>query len=123
MVLNSMVARSLFQRLVLRLSNTDFGSKQKSPPNAGIFVCVTGKVIICSVLAIILYMSNMSYEQTEKRRIMLSWSIVFLVAALIAGILGFGGTAYTIAWIAKVLFILFLMLFLVSLIFSRPRDD
>ncbi|HMJ88611.1 MAG TPA: DUF1328 domain-containing protein [Candidatus Acidoferrum sp.] len=50
---------------------------------------------------------------------MLSWSIIFLVVALIAAFLGFAGIAGTAAWIAKVLFVVFLVLFLVSLIFGR----
>jgi uncharacterized membrane protein YtjA (UPF0391 family) len=54
---------------------------------------------------------------TENR--MLSWSIIFLVVALIAAFLGFAGIAGTAAWIAKVLFVVFLVLFLVSLIFGR----
>ena len=50
---------------------------------------------------------------------MLSWAIIFLVIALIAGVLGFGVVAGTAAWIAKVLFVVFLILFLVSLIGGR----
>lgn len=56
-------------------------------------------------------------EETENH--MLSWSIIFLVVALIAAFLGFAGIAGTAAWIAKVLFVVFLVLFLVSLIFGR----
>lgn len=52
---------------------------------------------------------------------MLSWALTFLVIALIAAVLGFGGIAGSAAWIAQVLFGLFLILFLVSLIFrGRP---
>lgn len=47
---------------------------------------------------------------------MLHYAVVFLVIALIAGVLGFGVIAGTAAWIAKVLFVVFLVLFLVSLI-------
>jgi uncharacterized membrane protein YtjA (UPF0391 family) len=50
---------------------------------------------------------------------MLSWAILFLVIALIAGVLGFGVVAGTTAWIAKVLFVVFLILFIVSLIGGR----
>ena len=52
---------------------------------------------------------------------MLSWALTFLVVALIAGVLGFGGIAGTSAWIAQVLFGLFLILFIVSLIFRGGR--
>lgn len=50
---------------------------------------------------------------------MLSWAIIFLIIALVAGVLGFGVVAGTAAWIAKVLFVVFLILFLVSLIGGR----
>lgn len=50
---------------------------------------------------------------------MLRLAITFLVIALIAAALGFGGIAGTSAWIAKVLFVVFLILFAVSLLFGR----
>lgn len=50
---------------------------------------------------------------------MLSWAIIFLIIALIAAILGFGGLAGTAVGIAKILFFVFLALFIVSLIFGR----
>ena len=51
--------------------------------------------------------------------IMLYWTIVFLVVALVAGGLGFGSLAGTAAVIAKVCFVIFIVLFLVSLIRGR----
>lgn len=50
---------------------------------------------------------------------MLSWTITFLVIALIAAVLGFGVIAGTPAAIAKILFFVFVILFLVSLITGR----
>lgn len=50
---------------------------------------------------------------------MLSWSISFLVIALIAAAFGFAGIAGTAAWIANVLFALLLVLFVVSLFQGR----
>ena len=50
---------------------------------------------------------------------MLSWTLLFLVIAIVAGLLGFGligGTAYMLA---KICFFLFIILFLVSLIRGR----
>ncbi len=47
---------------------------------------------------------------------MLSWAITFLIIALIAAILGFGGIAGTAVGIAKILFFVFLILFLISMI-------
>ena len=47
---------------------------------------------------------------------MLSWALTFLVIALIAAALGFGGIAGTSAGIAKILFFIFLALFVISLL-------
>ncbi len=50
---------------------------------------------------------------------MLSWTLTFLVVALIAGVLGFGVIAGTAAQIAKICFVLFLVFFVVSLLRGR----
>lgn len=47
---------------------------------------------------------------------MLYWALVFLVVALIAGALGFGGIAGTSVGIAKILFFIFLAFMIISLI-------
>ncbi|WP_323040142.1 DUF1328 domain-containing protein [Gemmobacter sp.] len=47
---------------------------------------------------------------------MLGWAVTFLVVALIAGVLGFGGIAGTSVGIAKVLFFIFIILFVISLV-------
>jgi uncharacterized membrane protein YtjA (UPF0391 family) len=47
---------------------------------------------------------------------MLRWALAFLVLALIAAFLGFGGIAAASAGIAKTLFFLFLLIFAVTLI-------
>ena len=53
---------------------------------------------------------------------MLYWALVFLIVALVAGVLGFGGIYVAAAGIAKILFFVFLVLFLVSLLTGmRPR--
>lgn len=49
---------------------------------------------------------------------MLLWALLFLIVAVIAGLLGFGDVASTATGIAKVLFFLFLVLFLVTTIVS-----
>jgi uncharacterized membrane protein YtjA (UPF0391 family) len=46
---------------------------------------------------------------------MFRWGIIFLVIALIAAALGFGGLAGTAAGAAKIVFIVGIILFLVSL--------
>ena len=50
---------------------------------------------------------------------MLSYAIMFLIIALISGVLGFGVVMGTAAWIAKVCFVVFLVLVLVSLFTNR----
>ena len=52
---------------------------------------------------------------------MLHWALVFLVVALIAGALGFGGLAGAATGIAKVLFGVFVVLFVASLVFGGVR--
>jgi uncharacterized membrane protein YtjA (UPF0391 family) len=46
---------------------------------------------------------------------------VFLVIALVAGFLGFGGIAFAAAGIAKIIFYIFLAVFLISLIMHFAR--
>jgi uncharacterized membrane protein YtjA (UPF0391 family) len=53
---------------------------------------------------------------------MLYWALIFLLVALIAGALGFGGVAVGAAAIAKILFVLFLVLFLAALIAGLLRQ-
>ena len=52
---------------------------------------------------------------------MLSWVITFLVVALIAGILGFGGLAGASIEIAKAIFFIAVILFLVSAVVGASR--
>src|SRR5260370_23627422 len=58
---------------------------------------------------------------------MLYWAFVFLVTALVAGLLGFGGVASTAAGIAQVLFFIFLIVFVVALVMGlvsrRPLSE
>jgi uncharacterized membrane protein YtjA (UPF0391 family) len=55
------------------------------------------------------------------RNPMLHYAVVFLVIAIIAAVLGFGGLAGTAVGIAKILFFVFLILFVLSLIFGRKK--
>ncbi|CAM6304904.1 UPF0391 membrane protein YtjA [Citrobacter sedlakii] len=56
-----------------------------------------------------------------KERLMFRWGIIFLVIALIAAALGFGGLAGTAAGAAKIVFVVGIILFLVSLFMGRKR--
>jgi uncharacterized membrane protein YtjA (UPF0391 family) len=58
-------------------------------------------------------------SQGKRRSTMLNWALIFLVVALLAAALGFGGIAGAAAGFAKILFFLFLILFLVSLLMGR----
>jgi uncharacterized membrane protein YtjA (UPF0391 family) len=55
--------------------------------------------------------------------VMLSWVVTFLIIALIAGILGFGGIAGASVEIAKIIFFIAVVLFLISVVvgFARGR--
>jgi uncharacterized membrane protein YtjA (UPF0391 family) len=55
--------------------------------------------------------------QTEDLT-MLSWVVTFLIIALIAGILGFGGASIEIA---KIIFFIAIVLFLVSAVVGLAR--
>jgi uncharacterized membrane protein YtjA (UPF0391 family) len=52
---------------------------------------------------------------------MLGWVVTFLIIALIAGILGFGGVAGASIEIAKIIFFIAVVLFLVSAIIGVAR--
>ena len=52
---------------------------------------------------------------------MLYWALVFLVVAIIAGLLDFGGISSASAGIAQVLFFVFLVLLVISLIAYAVR--
>jgi uncharacterized membrane protein YtjA (UPF0391 family) len=52
---------------------------------------------------------------------MLSWAVTFLVVALIAAVLGFGGVASSAVGFAQICFFVFLILFLVSAVAGVMR--
>lgn len=52
---------------------------------------------------------------------MLSWAVTFLVIALIAGVLGFGGVAIVSIELAKIVFFIAIALFLISAIAGMMR--
>jgi len=52
---------------------------------------------------------------------MLGWVVTFLIIALIAGILGFGGIAGASIEIAKIIFFIAVVLFLVSAVIGVSR--
>ena len=54
---------------------------------------------------------------------MSSWSLTFLIIALLAALLGFGEGDATAAWLANAIFGVALALFLASLLPSRRRRE
>lgn len=52
---------------------------------------------------------------------MLGWALTFLVIALIAAVLGFGGIAGTAIEIAKIIFFVAIILFIVSAVIGMVR--
>ncbi len=57
----------------------------------------------------------------KKDKAMLSWVVTFLVVALIAGVLGFGGVAGVSIEIAKTIFFIAVVLFLISAVVGLAR--
>jgi len=54
---------------------------------------------------------------------MLYYALVFLVVALVAGFLGFGGIAFAASGIAQILFFIFLAVFIVTLLMHLLRGN
>jgi uncharacterized membrane protein YtjA (UPF0391 family) len=52
---------------------------------------------------------------------MLGWVVTFLIVALVAGLLGFGGIAGASVEIAKIIFFIAIVLFLVSAVVGVVR--
>jgi uncharacterized membrane protein YtjA (UPF0391 family) len=60
-------------------------------------------------------------ETGNRGGVMLSWVLTFLVVALIAGVLGFGGIAGASVEIAKAIFFIAVILFLISAVVGLVR--
>jgi uncharacterized membrane protein YtjA (UPF0391 family) len=65
--------------------------------------------------------SQPSKEKQAIEVVMLSWVVTFLIIALIAGVLGFGGIAGASVEIAKAIFFIAVILFLVSAVVGLVR--
>lgn len=62
-----------------------------------------------------------TYYPANKGGSMLYYSLVFLMIAIVAAVLGFGGIAVAAAGVAKILFYIFLVLFVVSIVMHLAR--
>jgi uncharacterized membrane protein YtjA (UPF0391 family) len=59
--------------------------------------------------------------QSEECVVMLGWALTFLIVALIAAVLGFGGIAGLSVEIAKIIFFVAIVLFVISAIVGVAR--
>jgi uncharacterized membrane protein YtjA (UPF0391 family) len=66
-------------------------------------------------------MRRPSHKRKTEVLNMLGWVVTFLIVALIAGILGFGGVAGASIEIAKIIFFIAVVLFLVSAVVGVSR--
>jgi uncharacterized membrane protein YtjA (UPF0391 family) len=71
--------------------------------------------------AFIIRQAAQSAATHARERTMLGWVVTFLVVALIAGLLGFGGIAGASIEIAKIIFFIAIVLFLVSAVIGLMR--
>jgi uncharacterized membrane protein YtjA (UPF0391 family) len=69
----------------------------------------------------LIWRTRPSAAQQRKEWIMLGWALTFLVVALIAAVLGFGGIAGLSIEIAKIIFFVAVVLFLISAVIGLLR--
>jgi uncharacterized membrane protein YtjA (UPF0391 family) len=68
------------------------------------------------------YSVNVHYSSTiDKGTIMLHYTVVFFVIAIIAAVFGFGGIAAGATEIAKILFFVFLVITIISFLVGKNR--
>jgi uncharacterized membrane protein YtjA (UPF0391 family) len=65
--------------------------------------------------------SAMNGDRDPRRDLMIGWAVTFLLVALIAAILGFGGIAGFAVEIAKIIFFVAIILFVISAVVAMIR--
>ena len=68
------------------------------------------------------YIFHYRWHVKLKYCVMLRWTLIFVIIAVIAAILGFGGIAAGAAVLAKVIFFFALILIAISLVSKVARD-
>src|ERR1700730_16029083 len=105
-------APTLFLRLTAFFTCSVSGTARNFCSQAGLVL----QPLATDIAALI---SNRTWKM--EVRVMLSWVVTFLIIALIAGILGFGGMAGASIEIAKIIFFIAVVLFLVSAVVGLAR--
>jgi len=103
--------------LILALVAAAFGFRGVAGTASGMARMLFFLFLVLFVLAVLFWLTR------TKELIMLGWALAFLVIALIAALLGFGGVAGAAAGIAKVIFVVFLIAFVLALIFWRRGSE
>jgi uncharacterized membrane protein YtjA (UPF0391 family) len=91
-----------------------------SGPRAGRNICSSAGLFLRRGREV-LRRADLETEIGNRGSVMLSWVVTFLIIALIAGILGFGGIAGVSIEIAKAIFFIAVVLFLVSAVVGVVR--
>jgi len=73
---------------------------------------------LCQSGGMVFFSFTLKRIDHQKFKVMLRWTIIFLIIAIIAGIFGFFNIAAGAAGIAKILFFIFIVLFVLGLIFG-----
>jgi uncharacterized membrane protein YtjA (UPF0391 family) len=63
--------------------------------------------------------TELTFTHYKNLKVMLRWTVTFLIIALVAALFGFGGIAASAAGIAKIIFFIFLILLVISLVMGR----
>jgi uncharacterized membrane protein YtjA (UPF0391 family) len=67
------------------------------------------------------FVAQVEAKVKPEVHVMLGWVVTFLIVALVAGILGFGGVAGASIEIAKIIFFIAVVLFVVSAVVGVAR--
>jgi uncharacterized membrane protein YtjA (UPF0391 family) len=78
-------------------------------------------IVLPTLVLFIHLKQNRRFAVVTLEDVMLGWAITFLIVALIAALLGFGGIAGTAVEIAKLIFFVAIILFAISAVVALVR--
>jgi len=90
-----------------------YGGSWQPPAQTGVLPFSNRKAWPC--------LERVGQAPLKENTAMLTWALIFLVVALVAGVLGFTTIAGASIALAKILFMIFLVLFVVSLVMHLIR--